>query len=103
MPTPGSQAFFPNSGFVPQSGKEMETGGKTAPSQVRGRRDDSKGQERYIEIKAPTAPGARSSVPYQQVLPKYKQAAEKAIDRKAIPKEHEKRVKEYFESLEKGG
>ena len=46
--------------------------------------------------------GDRTSVPYQKVLPKYREAAEKAIDRDNIPKEHEKRVREYFESLAGG-
>ena len=47
--------------------------------------------------------GDRTSVPYQKVLPKYKNAAEKAIDRQDIPKDQEKRVREYFESLSGGG
>ena len=46
--------------------------------------------------------GDRTSVPYVRVLPKYKDAAEKSIERKEIPKEHEKRVREYFESLTGG-
>ena len=54
-----------------------------------------------IEIKAPTTVGNRSSVPYTQVLPSYKKKAESAMNRQEIPKEHQKRVKAYFESLNK--
>lgn len=65
---------------------------------VRGQRQKN-GEEWFVEVKAPSAMGDRTSVPYQKVLPKYREAAEKAIDREAIPKQHEQRVKEYFESL----
>ncbi|MCC7229724.1 MAG: hypothetical protein IT203_04970, partial [Fimbriimonadaceae bacterium] len=56
----------------------------------------------YIEIKGPTTIGNRSGVKYTKVLPSYKRKAEQAIERKTIPKQHEKRVKEYFESLSGG-
>jgi len=47
--------------------------------------------------------GARSSVAYTRDILSYKKKAEQAIDRQKIPKEHEKRVEDYFNSLTKGG
>lgn len=81
--------------------EELE--GKTLPLGVRGERDDKRGEESYQEIKAPTSVGTRTSVPYTQVLPKYKTSAEKAMGDRRIPKKHEGRVREYFESLGAGG
>lgn len=69
---------------------------------MRGERAEQGKEERYIEIKAPTKPGDRASVPYLKVLPKYKKAAEKALKRSEIPKAHEKRVRDYFDSLSGG-
>lgn len=81
----------------PEAGK-----GKTQQTGVRGQRDAKRGTEAFVEIKAPTTLGGRSSVPYSQVLPKYKKDAEKAIERSRIPKEHQDRVKKYFDSLSGG-
>jgi hypothetical protein len=83
--------------------KEEEGKGKTQATMIQGQKREGAGEETYIEIKAPTNVGTRSSVPYVKVLPSYKKKAESALNRKEIPKEHEKRVKEYFESLNKGG
>ena len=74
--------------------------GKTNLTTIRGKRRDE-GADSYIEIKAPTTLGNRSSVPYRQVLPSYKKKAEAALNRQEIPREHQKRVREYFESLGK--
>jgi hypothetical protein len=41
-------------------------------------------------------------VAYTRDVLSYKKKAEQAIDRQKIPKEHEKRVKQYFDSLTKG-
>lgn len=59
------------------------------------------GPEMTVEIKAPTFKGTRSSVSYQKVLPSYKQKAESAMKKKSIPKQHQDRVKRYFDSLSK--
>lgn len=73
--------------------------GKGNPDMIHGSRRTTPGEEQYIEIKAPSTVGNRSAVPYVTVLPSYKKKAESALNRQQIPKEHEKRVKEYFESL----
>ena len=98
---PSKDNFFANTGHInklstPEAGK-----GKTFETSVTGQRQE-KGDESYIEIKGPTSVGTRSSVPYKQVLPSYKKKAEQAIDRNKIPKQHEKRVREYFDSLTGG-
>lgn len=69
------------------------------PLQVQGQRTEQ-GEESYIEIKGPTGLGARSSLPYQKVLPQYKKQAEQALDRDQIPPEHRQRVRDYFDALQ---
>jgi hypothetical protein len=93
--------FFAGAGGINKSSEEMKGEGKTNPLGVRGQRREE-GEEWFVEVKAPSAMGDKTSVPYARVLPKYREAAEKSIDRKEIPKEHEKRVREYFESLTGG-
>lgn len=99
---PGSQEYFPDTGKINES-DGLETKGDGLPMAVRGERDDKRGSESYIEIKSPTAPGARSSVPYNKVLPKYTDRAEKDLGKQKVPKKHEERVKNYFDSLNGGG
>ena len=89
-------------GGINTSDTEQEGQGDTNIKAVRGSRR-AEGEEFYVEVRAPSPMGDRTSVPYQRVLPKYRDAAEKAIERDEIPKEHEKRVREYFESLNGGG
>ncbi len=93
---------FANTGRVNKSQHEMETKGQTSPVGVRGQWRNDKGEEWSVSVKAPTQVGNRSSVPYQKVLPTYRKAAEKAMSGGKIPKDQEKRVKEYFESLSGG-
>ncbi len=76
--------------------------GSTQATRVRGQKDETKGGGAYAEIKAPAMTGNRSSVPYSEVLPKYKKNAEQAIQKSRVPKEHEERVKKYFDSLAEG-
>ena len=78
--------------------RDSELPGETEKFGIRGQRQEQ-GKESYTEIKAPTTLGNRTSVPYNEVLPKYKNTAEEAMNGEQIPKKHEKRVKEYFESL----
>lgn len=97
----GSQDQFPDTGKVVRSEHEMETKGKTTKTGVRG--EWGKGGKEYnVELRAPTQLGSKSTVPYREVLPAYKKKAESAVDRDMVPREHEKRVKEYFDSLGKG-
>jgi len=87
---------------VNHSATELAGKGQAQPTWAPSvRKEDAKGPESYIEIKAPTTVGTRSSVPYTKVLPSYKRKAESALDRQEIPKQYQKRVKEYFEGLGK--
>lgn len=96
---PSEDQWSGDRGWVHKYDKGLKGGGKTTESQVSGDRDETRGDETIVEIRAPATTGNRSSVPYRKVLPSYQKKAEQAIDRKQIPKEHQKRVKEYFESL----
>ena len=81
----------------PEQGK-----GKGNPIFAPTERDSTRpGMEMTFEIKAPTFKGTKTSVAYQNVLPSYSKKAESAINRNEIPKEHQQRVKRYFESLKK--
>lgn len=93
--------FFANTGRVNKNDKESDIKSSSLPMNVRGQRQE-KGEESYIEIKGPTGLGSKSSTPYMKVLPRYKKQAEEAIDRQKIPRQHQKRVKEYFDSLAGG-
>lgn len=89
-----------NTGMINKSaGKPGQ--GKASATWAPTVRGEGPGPETYVEIKAPTTVGTRSSVPYVKVLPSYKRKAESALDRQQIPKQHEKRVREYFDSLGK--
>jgi hypothetical protein len=90
-----------DSGMINKLDKEAESKGTTQATMITGQKRETSGEETYIEIKAPTNVGTRSSVPYTKVLPSYRRKAESALNRQEIPKEHQKRVKEYFESLNK--
>jgi|SRR5579862_3030865 len=99
---PTNDFFFANTGVVHKSQKPEASQGKTSLTTVTGQRDDTKQGETYIEFKAPTLVGSRSSVAYTKDVLSARKKAEQAIDRQKIPKEHEKRVKEYFDSLTHG-
>ncbi|MBX7132816.1 MAG: hypothetical protein K1X67_09095 [Fimbriimonadaceae bacterium] len=93
--------FFSDTDRVNKLDTEAAGQGSTKTTVVSGDRREQ-GEESYIEIKGPASLGAKSSVPYKKVLPSYKKKAEEAMKRQDIPKEHEKRVKEYFDSLTGG-
>ncbi|MCH7904726.1 MAG: hypothetical protein IH944_09205 [Armatimonadetes bacterium] len=93
--------FYAGYGGINLSEEEQKGEGQTNALGVRGQRR-AEGEEYFVEVRAPSPMGDRTTVPYQEVLPRYNEAAEKAIEREEIPKEHEKRVKEYFESLSGG-
>ncbi len=71
--------------------------GKTTPTVV----DPLKGEgpESYIEIRGPASLGARSAIPYRSVLPSYQRKEERALKGGKIPKKHQQRVRDYFNSL----
>ena len=94
--------FFSNTGMVHKSDKPEKSLGKTSLTAIKGQRDESKPGETYIDFKAPTMVGTRSSIAYTKDMLSYKKKAEQAMDRQKIPKEHQKRVKEYFDSLTRG-
>ena len=99
---PGSQPFFPNTGKITKTEEGLKTKGEGMPLATRGQRDDKRGSETYVEIKAPTTNGSKSSVPYSSVLPKYSDRAESALGKSKVPKKHEDRVRNYFDSLADG-
>ena len=99
---PGQDNWYKNIGVVPQTKDEKDIKAGALPLSVTGTKREE-GEEVYIEIKGPAKLGERSSMPYQKVLPKYKRRAEEALGKQKIPAEHQKRVKEYFNSLQGGG
>ena len=60
-----------------------------------------KGPQTYTEVLGPSTLGAKSSVPYQTVLPKYEKSAETAMNKSDIPPGLRTKVRDYFESLHK--
>jgi hypothetical protein len=94
--------MYKDIGQVPLNDQPEDIKAGADPKMVKGQRQDE-GEETYIEVKGPSKPGERSKTPYFKVLPKYKKKAEEALDKDRIPREHQKRVKDYFESLNKGG
>ena len=100
-PGPDNDVMIADTGHVnlqkPEQGK-----GKGNPLFAPTERDNSRpGMEMTFEIKAPTFKGTKTSVPYKNVLPSYTKKAESALNKNEIPKEHQQRVKRYFESLKK--
>lgn len=98
---PGQDNFFRDIGQVPQSENEQDIKAASDVRGVRGQRQD-KGDETYMEIKGPASLGERSKTPYFKVMPKYRKQAEEAMNKDRIPKEHQKRVRDYFDSLNRG-
>ncbi len=100
-PGPDNDQMLFDSGVVNKS-DPIQGKGKGTPTFAPTERDPLRpGPEMTFEIKAPTFKGTRSSVPYEKVLPSYKQKAESALKKQDIPKQHQARVKRYFDSLSK--
>lgn len=99
---PSRDTYFANVDKVHHSEKPDPSKGTTTLTAIKGDRDETKPGETYVEIKGPTMVGNRSSVAYTRDVLSARKRAEQAIDRQKIPKEHEKRVKAYFDSLTKG-
>lgn len=72
----------------------MKTKEMKAPSQI-----GESGQMQKLEVEGAPDPHAKSGVPYFEVYPQYRTAAEKAMTRQEVPVEHRKRVRDYFDSL----
>lgn len=102
MPGIGQDNFFRDTGMLPQTDSEQDIDGKSTKKAVKGDWQE-KGDTRYIEVRLPTRVGERVKTPYQKLLPKYGKVAEEALDKKKVPKEHEGRVRDYFNSLQGGG
>ncbi|HWA82037.1 MAG TPA: hypothetical protein VG820_01285 [Fimbriimonadaceae bacterium] len=98
---PSRDTYFANVDKVHHSDKPDPSKGTTSLTAIHGDRDDTRPGGTYVEIKGPTMVGNRSSVAYTRDVLSAKKKAEQAIDRQKIPKEHEKRVKAYFDSLTK--
>ncbi len=62
----------------------------------------AKGSETYTEELGPAQLGGKSSIPYQDVLPKYEKTAESALSKGDVPPAMRTRVRDYFESLHQG-
>jgi hypothetical protein len=95
--TPG--VWTGDTGHIHKLDKPEASRGSTTTDVISGEQRPSDGPQPYVEIRAPSTVGNRSSVPYKDVLPSYEKKAESALNRQQIPKEHQKRVKEYFDSL----
>lgn len=93
--------FFSDTGYVPQTDQERTMQSNPDMISVTGQRREE-GEEAYIEVRGPASLGAKSKTPYSSVLPQYKKSAEQALDKNKIPKAYQKRVREYFNSLEGG-
>ncbi|MEQ1822060.1 MAG: hypothetical protein ABL949_06105 [Fimbriimonadaceae bacterium] len=98
---PGQDNNYRDIGMVPQNDKPEDIKATQDLKVIKGQRQDQ-GDERYIEIRGPSGLGQKSKTPYFKVLPQYKKKAEDALDKDKIPREHQKRVKEYFDSLAGG-
>ncbi len=100
-PGPDNDIMIADTGHVNLQKAEQGKGKGHAEFAPTERDDKRPGLEMTYEIKAPTFKGNKSSVPYQNALPSYTKKAESALKQNQIPKEHQQRVKRYFDSLKK--
>lgn len=100
LPAPGGaeDVMFHDTESVNHNASGKPSEGETRPEQVLGERREE-GLEDYVEVRGPASLGERAKTPYSRVPSSYRRRAEQAIERNQIPKQHEKRVREYFESL----
>jgi len=96
---PSNDLYFANTGQVHKSDQPEASKGTTNLTAVTGQRDDTKPGETYVEVKGPASLGPKSSITYSPAVLSAKKKAEQAIDRQKIPKDKQKRVKQYFDSL----
>ncbi len=95
---PGQDNLFRDTQVLPLNKDEQDIQSRPDLKAVRGERREE-GPETYVEVRGPSALGERSKVPFSKVLPQYKQQAESALRNGKIPKKHEGRVRDYFNSL----
>lgn len=98
-PGDGSDIWTGNAGKLNKSDKELDSKANANP-EMRTSMKRETGDETYIEVRGPATLGKPSSVPMSKALPKYQKRAEEAINKKRIPKSKQKRVREYFNSLQ---
>jgi chemotaxis protein histidine kinase CheA len=96
---PSEDIWMGESGHIHRLDKPEASRGTTTTDVIHGEQQQGTGPQAYVEIRAPSTVGNRTSVPYKDVLPSYEKKAESAMNRQQIPKEHQKRVKDYFDSL----
>ncbi|HEY3782416.1 MAG TPA: hypothetical protein VGL56_15145 [Fimbriimonadaceae bacterium] len=101
-PGNGTEVNFANTHQIPLSKDPHDIKAKSDPRAIRGERA-AQGTETYIEVKGPSGVGSKSRTPYVQVFKQYRKQAEQALDRQQIPPDQQKRVKDYFDSLQEGG
>src|SRR5438105_2979009 len=99
---PSPDTWMGNTHYVPTNDKPHDIKAKAKPLAVTGERQEGGEEETYIEVRGPSGLGSKTTVPYSKVLPQYRKQAERAIQRQEIPKQHQKRVRDYFNSLEGG-
>lgn len=96
---PTEDIWMGDTGHIHKLDKAEKSRGTTTTDVISGDARPSDGSTPYVEIRAPSMVGNRTSVPYREVLPSYEKKAESALSRQQIPKEHQQRVKAYFDSL----
>ena len=96
---PTEDIWMGDTGHIHKLDKAEKSRGTTTTDVISGDPRPSDGSTPYVEIRAPSMVGNRTSVPYRDVLPSYEKKAESALSRQQIPKEHQQRVKAYFDSL----
>ncbi|MBX3118666.1 MAG: hypothetical protein KF784_06345 [Fimbriimonadaceae bacterium] len=99
---PGQDNWFRDTGQLPMSEEATTIEGKSNAIKASGLKREAEDPGMYIEVKGPAQLNGPSSVPLGQALPKYKKQAEKALDKQAIPKQYQGRVRDYFDSLSGG-
>ncbi|CUU38391.1 hypothetical protein GXSOP10_13822 [Armatimonadetes bacterium GXS] len=94
--------FFGQPELFNQGDKQPELKIPMKDTAVSGQQPLLPGPAEYQDFEAPPVPGG-SSIPLNQALPTYQKKAEQALSQQNIPPAERKRVKRYFESLQKGG
>jgi chemotaxis protein histidine kinase CheA len=97
---PGGADEMPfDTGMINKLQEGVEGKGQTRATMTRGQVRPNGEPTAYVETRGPTYVGTESAVPFARVSPSERRKAESALQRSQIPARHEKRVKEYFESL----
>jgi hypothetical protein len=100
MGTASQDRWIGPHGTLPRDDKSSLLHVKFEDRVITSQRGD-KGPETYTEVLGPSAPGGKTDVPFQQVLPKYEKSAESALKKSDIPPSEQAKVRDYFDSLRK--